>query len=108
MISMRQRLDDIENKFSKLDPQPLQLAESELITLPDHLRKTFMVVADKGECDAIQVSNRTGRSRAIESNYLNQLSRMGWLNRRRITKGVHFRLVQDKGNLKITTSARIN
>jgi len=48
-------------------------------------------VAAKGECDAVQVSNLTGRCRAIESNYLNQLSRMGWLKKRRISKAVHFR-----------------
>jgi hypothetical protein len=88
---MRMRLDDIEQNFSSLNPPPLPVAESKLISLPDHLRKTFVIVASKGECDAVQVSNLTGRCRAIESNYLNQLSRMGWLNKRRISKAVHFR-----------------
>jgi hypothetical protein len=89
---MRRRLDDIENNFSKFNPPPLLLPENNLINLPDHLRKTYVIVASKGECDAVQVSNLTGRCRAIESNYLNQLSRMGWLNKRRISKAVHFRL----------------
>ena len=91
MMNMRQRLDNIENNFSNWKPQPIPVLESELITLPDHLRKTYVVVASKGECDAVQVSNHTGRCRAIESNYLNQLSRMGWLHKRRISKAVHFR-----------------
>jgi len=91
MINMRQRLDDIEKGFSSWNPKPIHVAESELITLPDHLRKTYVIVASKGECDAVQVSNQTGRCRAIESNYLNQLSRMGWLTKRRISKAVHFR-----------------
>jgi hypothetical protein len=91
MMNVRQRLDNIENNFSSWNPKPLQIAESELIALPDHLRKTYVIVASKGECDAMQVSNKTGRCRAIESNYLNQLSRMGWLNKRRISKAVHFR-----------------
>jgi hypothetical protein len=89
-MMMRHRLDDIEKGFSNWNPKPMQYAESELITLPDHLRKTYVIVASKGECDAAQVSNQTGRCRAIESNYLNQLSRMGWLTKRRISKAVHF------------------
>jgi len=95
MVNIRQRLDDIENSFSSWKPQPVDLPESELIALPDHLRKTFVVVSSKGECSAVQVSNLTGRCRAIESNYLNQLSRMGWLNKRRISKTVQFRLMSE-------------
>ncbi len=96
MMNVRQRLDNIETNFSNWNPQPVQMPESTLIALPDHLRKTFVVVANKGECDAAQVSNHTGRCRAIESNYLNQLLRMGWLNKRRISKEVHFRIVAQK------------
>ncbi|MDR0373414.1 MAG: hypothetical protein LBI79_07665 [Nitrososphaerota archaeon] len=90
-MSIRVRLDDIENNFSKINPPPMPMPESNLISLPDHLRKTYLGVTSKGECDAVQVSNLTGRCRAIESNYLNQLSRMGWLNKRRISKVVYFR-----------------
>jgi hypothetical protein len=96
MMKVRQRLDDIENNFSNWKPQPINMPESALITLPDHLRRTYIVVASKGECDAVQVSNLTGRCRAIESNYLNQLSRMGWLNKRRIAKAVNFRPLSEK------------
>jgi hypothetical protein len=90
MITIRQRLDEIERNYSKRS-QPIDLQESELMTLPDHLRKSFMIVASKGECDASVVSNFTGRCRAIESNYLNQLERMGWVSKRRVSKAVHFR-----------------
>jgi len=96
MMHIRSRLDDIENSFSGWRPQPVDVPESALITLPDHLRRTFVVVASKGECSAVQVSNFTGRCRAIESNYLNQLSRMGWLKKRRVSKTVHFRQVTEK------------
>jgi ArsR family transcriptional regulator, lead/cadmium/zinc/bismuth-responsive transcriptional repressor len=100
MLNVRQRLDNIENSFSSWNPQPVQVPESSIIKLPDHLRKTYIVVANKGECDAAQVSNHTGRCRAIESNYLNQLLRMGWLNKRRISRAVHFRPVAKKQNGK--------
>ena len=91
MMNVHQRLDDIENSVSGWNPKPIQMPESSLIALPDHLRKTYVIVATKGECDAVQVSNQTGRCRAIESNYLNQLLRMGWPSKRRISRAVHFR-----------------
>jgi hypothetical protein len=96
MMNIRYRLDDIEKSFSNWNPQPLEVADTELLQLPDHLRRTYLTVASRGECDATVVSNLTGRCRAMESNYLNQLSRMGWLNRRRISKAIHFRLISDK------------
>jgi hypothetical protein len=93
MLNIRHRLDELENSFSNWNPQPVAVSESKLISLPDHLRQTYMVVASKGECSATLVSNLTGRCRAIESNYLNQLSRMGWVNKRRVSKTTHFRPV---------------
>jgi hypothetical protein len=96
MMNVRQRLDNIENSFASWNPKPIEVPESALISLPDHLRKTYVAVANKGECDAIRVSNDTGRCRAIESNYLNQLLRMGWLSKRRVSKVVHFRPICQK------------
>ena len=93
LMNIRQRLDDIERTVSNWNPQPLPIPESELFSLPDNLRKTYLIVASKGECSATQVSNLTGRSRAIESNYLNQLARMGWLIKRRNSKTLQFRAI---------------
>jgi hypothetical protein len=93
LMNIRQRLDDIERTISNWNPQPLPLPESELFSLPDNLRKTYLIVASKGECSATQVSNLTGRSRAIESSYLNQLARMGWLIKRRNSKTLQFRAI---------------
>jgi hypothetical protein len=61
-----------------------------------HLRRTYLMVTSRGECDATVVSNLTGRCRAVESNYLYQLARMGWLNKRRVSKTIHFRPVSQK------------
>ena len=101
MISIRHRLDDIERNFSALEPQPLEVTGTELLMLPDHLRRTYTTVASRGECDAAVVSNHTGRCRAIESNYLNQLSRMGWLSKRRVSKTVRFGAVSGKSHDKL-------
>lgn len=91
LLHIRHRLDDIENMFSNWHPQPLHVSESKLFSLPDNLRKTYLAVASRGECDATQVSNLTGRARALESGYLNQLARMGWLIKRRNSKMIYFR-----------------
>ncbi len=96
MLAIRYRLDDIEKSFSGWSPQPLDVSDAELLQLPDHLRRTYLTVASRGECDATVVSNLTGRCRAVESNYLNQLSRMGWLNKRRVSKTINFRPIADR------------
>ena len=93
MMHIRYRLDDLEKSFSGWNPQPLEVSDTKLLSLPDHLRRTYMIVTERGECDATVVSNLTGRCRAVESNYLNQLARMGWLDKRRISKTIRFRLV---------------
>jgi len=96
MIAIRCRLDDLERNMSSWSPEPLHISDSNLLLLPDHLRRSYMIVASRGECAAELVSNLTGRSRAIESNYLNQLTRMGWLNKRRVCKTINFRVVPQK------------
>jgi len=88
---IRYRLDDIEAALSRWTPKPLKISESELFLLPDHLRKTYLTVVSKGECNATEVSNLTGRCRAMESNYLNQLVRMGWLTKHKYSKTTRFR-----------------
>ena len=97
MQSIHFRLDDLERSLSGWSPAPMDIPEAKLIALSDHLRKTYMTVASKGECDANGVSGLTGRCRALESNYLNQLCRMGWLNKRKVSKSTLFYLAVEKG-----------
>ena len=97
------RLDDLQKSFSSWSPSPIEISESKLISLPDHLRKTYIHVASKGECDATLASNHTGRCRALESNYLNQLARMGWLNKRKISKTTVYSLAQEKPSKHLAT-----
>ncbi len=95
MLSIRYRLDDLEKNVSNWNPKPVEISDGKLLLLPDHLRKSYLTVLSKGECNATEVSNLTGRCRAVESNYLNQLTRMGWLNKRRVTKTITFRAVPE-------------
>jgi hypothetical protein len=100
MVSIRHRLDAIEKNLSGWNPEPLEVPETALLFLPDHLRRTYLTVASHGECDATLVSNFTGRARAAESNCLNQLARMGWLDKRRVSKAIHFRPIAERGQNK--------
>ncbi len=110
MVSIRNRLDEIERSFSGWSPKPLSISETDLLLLPDHLRATYLIVMSKGECDATSTSNLTGRGRSAESNYLNQLTRMGWLDKRRVAKKTRFRLVpkrRQNGAIREEASKRV-
>jgi hypothetical protein len=52
-----------------------------LLTFPDHLRKSAMAIFKLGRASAKDVAKETGRARAIESAYLNQLARMRYLKK---------------------------
>jgi hypothetical protein len=61
-----------------------------LLSLPDHLRKTAMITCELGKVSAWDVAGKTNRARAVESSYLNQLVRMGFLKRKREGRVVYF------------------
>jgi predicted transcriptional regulator len=68
-----------------------------LLSLPDHLRKTALTLIKLGKATAEDVAKETGRARAIESAYLNQLVRMGYVWRERVGKRVYFTVVENAG-----------
>ena len=70
----------------------MALSPSTLLMLPDHLRKTAIIVCQLNEANAGEVAARSGRARAAESDYLNQLARMGILNKRRKGRESYFRV----------------
>lgn len=61
-----------------------------LLSLPDHLRKTAMTLCKLGRATATEVSKKTGRARAVESGYLNQLVLMGYLKKKREGRKAYF------------------
>lgn len=68
----------------------LGLSPSTLLSLPDHLRKTAVIVCQLGEASAADVAARSGRARAAESDYLNQLVRMNLLKKKRKGRESYF------------------
>ena len=66
------------------------LSVAVLLKLPDHLRKTMIALSKLIEGRADEVANITGRARAIESGYLNQLVRLGYVKKVRRKHQIYF------------------
>lgn len=62
--------------------------------LPSHLEKTLDALRFLGKSTATQVASRTGRTRAIESVYLNQLVNLGIAEKERIGRKCYYNLKQ--------------
>jgi len=63
-----------------------------LLKLPDSLRQSMLAMDRLKVATAVEVSKVTGRSRSVESIHLNQLERMGYLERYRKGKKIYFRI----------------
>lgn len=61
--------------------------------LPDHLEKTKRAIIMLGHATASDVANITKRARAVESNYLCQLERIGLITVERIGRIKWFKIV---------------
>jgi len=80
-------------KHGRKDLQPLSdtpLDVMTLLSMPDHLRKTAMVVCRLGRATAEEIAQQTCRARAVESAYLNQLVIMGHLKKERKGRKAYF------------------
>lgn len=62
------------------------------VSLPEHVRQTMQSIVTFGEATALQVSEKTGRSRAAESDYLNQLVDRGYLKKVRRGREIVFQV----------------
>jgi len=61
-----------------------------LLSMPDHLRQTFMVVCKSNNVTAEDIAQHTNRARAAESGNLNQLVNMGFLKKERKGRKTYF------------------
>lgn len=61
-----------------------------LLSMPDHLRKTAMMICRCGRATAEEIAEQTCRARAVESAYLNQLVIMGYLKKERKGRKAYF------------------
>lgn len=79
-----EKLKQVDEKLDQI------LAPARVLMLPDHLRPAMITVQQLGEATAKQVAERTGRARATESDYLNQLVRTGCLKKRKVGRTTYF------------------
>jgi len=95
---LEKKLAEIDKKLDqllKLHTKPLHrraFVPKTLTSLPEHLRKTALAIATMGEATAKQVAAKTGRTRAAESDYLNQLADRDFLKKQRMGREVHFQV----------------
>ncbi len=95
---IEKRLTEIDEKLDLLlEQQKRYLTRSDFVpetlaSLPEHLRKTASTIAALGEATAGNVATETGRARAAESDYLNQLADRGFLKKSRKGREVYFRV----------------
>lgn len=68
-----------------------------LLTLPDHLRTTATALFELGSATADELASKTNKERAVESNYLNQLVRMGHVVKGRDGRKVYFSIGEGLG-----------
>ena len=71
-------------------PENLPMDVTTLLSLPDHLRKSALALASLEEATATDLSKETGRVRAVESDYLNQLVSMCLIKKKRKGRYVYF------------------
>jgi hypothetical protein len=71
-------------------PEGIALDVTTLLSIPDHLRKSALALSSLGEGTATHLSKETGRVRAVESDYLNQLVSMGLIKKKRKGRDVYF------------------
>lgn len=62
----------------------------EIFMMPDHLRKTLMIVYEIGKVTAEDVSSKTMKKRSVESKYLNELSEGNYVKKRKDGRTVYF------------------
>jgi len=84
-----QRLERIEGKIDRI------AAPARAAALPDRLRGTMMILIEMGEASASQVAERTGRTRVAESVALNELARLGFVEKRKKGRTVYFKPAED-------------
>ncbi len=93
---IRDTLRNLNRKVDELEDRPsfhkATFVPASLASLPKHLRRTMEAIATSGEATAQQVADETGRSRAAESDYLNQLAGRGFLKKKRRGREIIFQV----------------
>lgn len=93
ITSLEREIDELRKASGSTRNQGLKyrIGMVDLLQLPDHLRKTMITLSEVNQATASELAEKTGRVRNLESSYLNQLERMGLIERFRKGRKIHFR-----------------
>ena len=90
MIEIQKNGNNNNGQKASLSLPDASLDVMTLLSMPDHLRKTAMVICRCNRATAEEISEQTKRARAVESAYLNQLVFMGYLKKERKGRKAYF------------------
>jgi len=81
---LNSRLDAVLEHIGRISENKIEIDNldeetKKLLALPDNLRKTYLILEKRMPLTAEDISLSTGRARACESSYLNQLITLGYL-----------------------------
>jgi len=100
-MSLLRKLDvGLTDLSAKISAAPTRIEEikpvdsREILSLPGSLQKTALALVRLGSGTANRVAAKTGRSRALESLYLNQLVQLGYVKKGRNGRTVYFSVKQ--------------
>ena len=92
MNQLNERVIRLET--TRLVQTDLSITVDDLLKLPDSLRRTMIAITRLKEEQAEVVAKQTGSTRGMENIYLNQLVRMGYLEKVRRGRRVFFRTLR--------------
>jgi predicted transcriptional regulator len=95
---LEERLDVVEKTLQLRDlpttSTSISLSQKDLLALPSSLQKTMLAIQELQEATSTGVSQETGRARSVETIYLNQLARLGYLNKERKGRKIFFKILR--------------
>ena len=89
---LEKMIKTVETSLAESPPQSINLRD--LLALPSSLQKTMLAVQELKEATSSKVAEKTGRDRTVETIYLNQLSRLGYLGRERKGRKIYFKVLR--------------
>ena len=96
---IEERLSSLESTLTNMQtlpvaPKPKSIDMSDLLALPSSLQKTMLAIQELKEATSNKLAEKTGRDRTVETIYLNQLARLGYLTRERRSRKIYFKILR--------------
>jgi predicted transcriptional regulator len=105
MSSVEERLQHIEQRLSVLekiiinkDKTPTittsSISMDDLLSLTDSLQKSMLAIQELEDATTTEIAEKTGRSRSVETIYMNQLARLGYVRKERRGRKIFFSVLK--------------